>query len=415
MKPKKPAALAALKLKRAAATKPPALPSPEQVEAQLKQQLESLQEALAPEEPERPAPIPRQAALQPQPQPRQRPRSAFAPDPLRQRTHYNLRDPERAASAIDPGSQEVAARLAPAQSMAWLDEDGQPVAAYPAATPRGDSEGSTFDARSLAVAALVGVAVGFLGLTAMGQFRTPSDAAPTLASTVADVVPVAADVSAPEPTLVDAVVAAAPPPAVTKEQDRLLPEPQPDIEAETALTPEEREIATAAGAEVPTLDAPPADPVVSGPLVAMADPPVVATEEPAETAELAPPVPIATAPVASEETRTADAGSVPATSPDSIGAGRILSYAPVARPQSPANRSIVGATPPSDTGPAENRGPGLGRTTADVNMRSEPNNDAKVVAVIPSGTLVRIQACTFWCTVTSRGQRGYVYRKFVGR
>ncbi|MCP4382045.1 MAG: SH3 domain-containing protein [Hyphomicrobiales bacterium] len=118
--------------------------------------------------------------------------------------------------------------------------------------------------------------------------------------------------------------------------------------------------------------------------------------------------------------RPADPASVVVAAPAPVAdtapvvGGRILSYAPVERPENPARRSTARATD-VDSGPAQEKGPGLSRTNVAVNMRSAPDNDASVVAVVPAGTSVQIQSCTFWCTVVANGQRGYIYRKFVGR
>jgi len=48
-----------------------------------------------------------------------------------------------------------------------------------------------------------------------------------------------------------------------------------------------------------------------------------------------------------------------------------------------------------------------------VNLRSGPNNDAAVVAVVPAGRNVEVVDCTQWCEVVYDGWQGFIYRKFV--
>lgn len=49
-----------------------------------------------------------------------------------------------------------------------------------------------------------------------------------------------------------------------------------------------------------------------------------------------------------------------------------------------------------------------------VNMRSGPADEASVVTVVPSGATVQAQADCQWCVVTYNGQRGYIYKSFLG-
>jgi hypothetical protein len=51
--------------------------------------------------------------------------------------------------------------------------------------------------------------------------------------------------------------------------------------------------------------------------------------------------------------------------------------------------------------------------TMHVNLRSGPNNDAAVVAVVPAGRNVEVVDCTQWCEVVYDGRQGFIYRKFV--
>jgi hypothetical protein len=35
--------------------------------------------------------------------------------------------------------------------------------------------------------------------------------------------------------------------------------------------------------------------------------------------------------------------------------------------------------------------------------------------VLPAGTAVTVVSCDYWCEIVANGQRGFVFRKFVGR
>ncbi|MCE7029377.1 SH3 domain-containing protein [Jiella avicenniae] len=57
-----------------------------------------------------------------------------------------------------------------------------------------------------------------------------------------------------------------------------------------------------------------------------------------------------------------------------------------------------------------------GRATASVNLRAEPTNDGKIVAVLSKDEAVKVVSCKGWCEVeTSSGAKGYVYEKFIAR
>lgn len=56
------------------------------------------------------------------------------------------------------------------------------------------------------------------------------------------------------------------------------------------------------------------------------------------------------------------------------------------------------------------------RATASVNMRSEPTNDGKIVAILAKGDAVTVLSCQGWCEIeTASGAKGYVYEKFIDR
>lgn len=51
--------------------------------------------------------------------------------------------------------------------------------------------------------------------------------------------------------------------------------------------------------------------------------------------------------------------------------------------------------------------------TSHVNMRSGPNNDADVVAIVPEGKNVEVVDCERWCEVVFDGKQGFIHRRFV--
>lgn len=48
-----------------------------------------------------------------------------------------------------------------------------------------------------------------------------------------------------------------------------------------------------------------------------------------------------------------------------------------------------------------------------VNLRAKPQKGGQVMGVIPARTSVELVACTQWCEVIYKGQRGYVYKTYV--
>jgi hypothetical protein len=54
------------------------------------------------------------------------------------------------------------------------------------------------------------------------------------------------------------------------------------------------------------------------------------------------------------------------------------------------------------------------RVVSDVNMRAAPSNGAAVVATISGGRPVEVIDCRQWCEVIFAGQRGWVYKGFIG-
>ncbi|WAP67830.1 SH3 domain-containing protein [Jiella pelagia] len=57
-----------------------------------------------------------------------------------------------------------------------------------------------------------------------------------------------------------------------------------------------------------------------------------------------------------------------------------------------------------------------GRATASVNLRADPTNDGRIVAILSKDEAVTVVACKGWCEVeTTSGAKGYVYEKFIKR
>lgn len=377
------------------------------LESDLKDQLMSLAAVLGGEDAKQAAPVPaRPARVEMKPAARENPgrqitgkessaatkRSEFAPDPIRQRTHIDLRTPAKQVRAAPDGAPDTAKRVAkqgarPKQgSRRWLPAsskfyDDVPKRAAPISRPKqpladqpdaAGAQGRGLDARTLSIAALVGIGLGFVGLTAVTQFGssdTPTE--------VAALTPVQKSASASGDQPAGAGVFAEDNGGLVKEQDRLLPQ-SPSLRGGIAA-----EGKTEAKTIAPT-DAAPAAPVEK----------TVAATKPAEPRRQQPGWEVA---------------SPQFESPDPP---QVLSYAPVERQAAPARQPAGNS---SETLPAANKGAGTAKVNTAVNMRSGPDNGASVVAVLGVGTTVQIARCDFWCEVVADGKRGYVFRKFVGR
>lgn len=77
-------------------------------------------------------------------------------------------------------------------------------------------------------------------------------------------------------------------------------------------------------------------------------------------------------------------------------------------PLSPASTVVTGSI---GKGPAKIR---IGRIVSDVNMRAGPSNGQPVLATIPRGSAVEVIGCRAWCEVIVNGQRGWIYKGFLG-
>ena len=56
----------------------------------------------------------------------------------------------------------------------------------------------------------------------------------------------------------------------------------------------------------------------------------------------------------------------------------------------------------------------IARAIIQVNMRAGPSNDKAVVMRIPEGSRLEVVKCHHWCEVIFAGQRGWVYKGFIG-
>ncbi len=53
------------------------------------------------------------------------------------------------------------------------------------------------------------------------------------------------------------------------------------------------------------------------------------------------------------------------------------------------------------------------RVTKYVNLRSGPNDESKVVAVVPAKASVSVLDCKSWCEVVFDGKKGWIYKRFI--
>lgn len=53
------------------------------------------------------------------------------------------------------------------------------------------------------------------------------------------------------------------------------------------------------------------------------------------------------------------------------------------------------------------------RVTKYVNLRSGPNDESKVVAVVPARASVSVLDCKAWCEVVFDGKKGWIYKRFI--
>jgi hypothetical protein len=58
---------------------------------------------------------------------------------------------------------------------------------------------------------------------------------------------------------------------------------------------------------------------------------------------------------------------------------------------------------------------GNARVNADVRLRAGPDDETKIVAVVPSKSTVNVLTCKSWCKIAWNGKQGYIFKKFIVR
>jgi hypothetical protein len=97
---------------------------------------------------------------------------------------------------------------------------------------------------------------------------------------------------------------------------------------------------------------------------------------------------------------------------------------PAATKTAPADATAPPEAPPGKTSRAQSietgsigKSPAVGRSArmlSDANMRSGPGSSHPVLVAVPRGTAVELIGCRSWCEVIFGGQRGWIYKDFVG-
>ena len=147
-----------------------------------------------------------------------------------------------------------------------------------------------------------------------------------------------------------------------------------------------------------------------------------ATVMPAASDERLGATPVAEKPIENLGSGVETWGDGPANAPTSTESMRPDPIAPATNQTS--ERPLPADAPPSlppviETGstvgqanaPAANH---IARIVSDVNMRAGPSNGQAVLATIPRGSSVEVINCRQWCEVIFTGQRGWVYKGFIG-
>jgi SH3-like domain-containing protein len=66
-----------------------------------------------------------------------------------------------------------------------------------------------------------------------------------------------------------------------------------------------------------------------------------------------------------------------------------------------------------EAGEAEEAAGREARVTKYVNLRSGPNDESKIVAVVPAKAQVSVLDCKAWCEVVFDGKKGWIYKRFI--
>jgi SH3-like domain-containing protein len=103
---------------------------------------------------------------------------------------------------------------------------------------------------------------------------------------------------------------------------------------------------------------------------------------------------------ATDETATAAIATVP-----------LPASAPFPEPRdedtAEANEALASKAETAESGGRE------ARVTKYVNLRSGPNDESKVVAVVPARASVSVLDCKSWCEVVFDGKKGWIYKRFI--
>jgi hypothetical protein len=118
---------------------------------------------------------------------------------------------------------------------------------------------------------------------------------------------------------------------------------------------------------------------------------------------------------------TADGGDVPAgpapraptprPEHDGAAAAGALAYAPTADPIDRGAKAF--ADKGEDKTAAKAPLAGSARVVSWVNMRASADNNAATVKVLPTGSLVTVVQCSYWCEIVADGKRGFIFKKFL--
>ncbi len=385
----------------------------EKLEAALLDQLKTLEETL-----QTPARMPRAeplrlsqvAAEEPEPigPPR---RSTFAPDPVRQRTYVDLRNPapvpEKAASDDPPWRKYLAEpRRQGSRHAVSIHTEARRAEVRPAPALVAASYDTADEARerargirAMSAGALLGLGIGLGLLVLVRPFAEP----------------VVSSITAPLPTASPRVIAAA---DVAAQPAHTAPTGVRDTAVEALATLLDKPEVTRAGAGQPAVIT---EPGVTPPKPVAAE----ATAHPPPAAPAAEP-PIVIRPPPGQARRVArvpdfDAAEtgplayVPAIpSYDPVRQSLLEEETPAVPDESVASDEVASAA--ADEAPV-GRDIGRGRATIKtfVNMRAKPDNRAPVVAILADGLSVKVLSCDYWCEVEAGGKRGFVFKSFLMR
>ena len=337
-------------------------------------------------------------------------RSPFAPDPVRQRTYVDLRDPAPAPDRsapddapwrkylVEPGQRR--SRPAPARSPAPIrPASSAPIPPAPVLAALPEERGVGFRAMSLAALLGLGVGLGLLAFThpfLTGESEAVTAAAPPLDDP--DGVAVASAVPAPAETTRSPAEASADAAAAS-----------PDGPVGQALATLLADSKPAHGTAV--ISEPGTGPTAADTIASAASPPVIS-------------------PPHGEAVRVARVPDFDAAASAPLGyAPSVPSFDPVrrsllddeaAQPE-PVDEPVAETTPakppPARPAPPPVRAavPGRAAINTFVNMRAQPDNGAPVVAILAEGLAVKVVSCDYWCEIEAGGKRGYVFKKFISQ